>query len=307
MSVTTGLPMTITNNNYPRGSEWRIWDLHIHSPASFFWEGEKFNGNQDHDAMLVDQMIEALNQSDVSVFSLMDYWTFDGWFKLQERLTQAGAPKLEKTVFPGIELRLSAPMRGRLNAHVIFSNEINQQYLKDFLSTLRLEFIDKPLSNNSLREYARYVGEDHLISHGYSKQKVDTDDDIALEVGYKIAELKVESYVKAISEIPDGLGLGYMPFTTNDGLSQIERNKHYAYALSLFQNSPIFETRDKDTWAAFAGVETEGNKGFIENFQKALNNVPRLAIAGSDAHKFKSKQDSEMSGVSTNVTDLGLG
>lgn len=26
-----------------RGSEWRQWDLHIHSPASFHWEGKKFD------------------------------------------------------------------------------------------------------------------------------------------------------------------------------------------------------------------------------------------------------------------------
>lgn len=24
-----------------KGSEWRKWDLHIHTPASFFWKGSK--------------------------------------------------------------------------------------------------------------------------------------------------------------------------------------------------------------------------------------------------------------------------
>ncbi len=24
-----------------RGSEWRKWDLHIHTPASFYWNGTK--------------------------------------------------------------------------------------------------------------------------------------------------------------------------------------------------------------------------------------------------------------------------
>ena len=28
-------------NSYTRGSEWRKWDLHIHTPASFHWQGGK--------------------------------------------------------------------------------------------------------------------------------------------------------------------------------------------------------------------------------------------------------------------------
>ena len=128
-----------------RGSVWKQWDLHIHTPASFHWNGEKFNGDKAHDDGLVDQMINALNAAEPEVFAIMDYWTFDGWFKLQNRLQESEAPKLRKTVFPGIELRLAAPMKGRLNAHVIFSNEIEKQMLLDFRSTLKVELIDRPL------------------------------------------------------------------------------------------------------------------------------------------------------------------
>ena len=30
------------SNAFERGSEWRQWDLHIHTPASFHWKGAKF-------------------------------------------------------------------------------------------------------------------------------------------------------------------------------------------------------------------------------------------------------------------------
>lgn len=105
-------------SKYPRGSEWRQWDLHIHSPASFYWAGTRFQGNgtNDHDVAIVDQMIGALNAAQPAVFALMDYWGFEGWFALKRRLAQSGAPRLEKTVFPGIELRLCAPMSARLSA-----------------------------------------------------------------------------------------------------------------------------------------------------------------------------------------------
>lgn len=51
-------------------------------------------------------------------------------------------------------------------------------------------------------------------------------------------------------------------------------------------SSPIFETRRQDRWAAFTGVETDDNKEWLEAFQSALDNIPRLAVAGSDAHSF---------------------
>ena len=126
----------MASSKYPLGSEWRKWDLHIHTPASFHWNGPRFNSNPyaPENASLVDEMILAMNAAEPAVFAIMDYWTFDGWFALKHRLKQADAPKLEKTVFPGIELRLMAPMRGRLNAHVLFSDKIPDQELIDFKS-----------------------------------------------------------------------------------------------------------------------------------------------------------------------------
>ena len=232
-------------------------------------------------------MIVALNDAEPVVFALMDYWHFDGWFSLKKRLGEVGAPTLNKTVFPGIELRLAAPMQGRLNAHVLFADHINDQYLQDFLSALKLELVNQPLSRNGLIEYARYVNEDKLKIHGYKKTDVTKDDDLALKAGCNIAEINCDSYKKAIQSLPKDLAVGFMPFSTYDGLDQIRRNEHYAYTLGLFESSPIFETRKYDEWAAFVGMETEGNKSWFPGFQAALRGTPRLAVSGSDAHRFK--------------------
>ena len=274
--------------NFPRGSEWRKWDLHVHSPASFFWRGPRFQegGVGVHDIAIIDQMIAALNASEPSVFALMDYWNFDGWFALKRRLAQQGAPPLYKTVFPGIELRLCAPMAGRLNAHAVFSDKIEDQHLRDFLSKLTLELVDLPLSANGLVSYARHVTTDLLAKHGFKKAEIDSDNGKALEAGYQIAELKADSYKTAIKAVPKGLAIAFMPFTTNDGLGDVDVMKHYAYAMSLFESSMIFEARDEPTWNAFVGRKTEGNSRFFEAFQEALCSVPRLPVSGSDAHQF---------------------
>ena len=273
---------------YERGSEWRQWDLHIHTPASFYWTGQSFDSdpNSPLNATLVDEMIAALNAAEPTVFALMDYWTFDGWFALKKRLAEPEAPKLTKTVFPGIELRLVAPMDGRLNAHVIFSDAVEDQILRDFKSGLSIELISRPLSDDALITLARQVGSDKLDHHGFKKNDVDTDNAKALLAGSTIAEINCDSYKKAIASVSSELVVGFMPFTTNDGLAEIKWQEHYAYCLGLFNSSPIFETRDLDTWAAFVGQRTDANSEWFDNFQKALGGIPRLAVSGSDAHRF---------------------
>lgn len=276
----------MASEKFPKGSEWRQWDMHIHTPASFHWKGEKFGESAAKNAALVDAMISAANKAEPAAFAIQDYFTFDGWFELKKRLEEAGAPALSKTIFPGIELRLSAPMDGRLNAHVIFSDRIDDQYLRDFLARLRLELTDQPLSQHALIQYAKGANTDKLKHHGFDKAKVTADDAYALRAGYEIAEINVKSYQEAVRGVPQGLAVGFMPFSTNDGLEAVKWAEHYAYALSLFSTSPIFETRDVAKWAAFAGIETAANKPYFASFQEALKKTPRLAVSGSDAHMF---------------------
>ena len=280
--------MTKASNNWPRGAEWRQWDLHIHTPASFHWTGAKFDSAIDSEVntKLVDEMILALNAAKPAVFALMDYWTFEGWFALKRRLSQQGAPVLLKKVFPGIELRLMAPMLGRLNAHVLFSDAVEDQILKDFKSALHVELVSRPLSDDALVALARMVGEDKLKGHGFNTVDVAADFAKALRAGSTIAEINCDSYKTAIGKVPSGQAIGFMPFNTSDGLAEIKWYEHYSYCLGLFKSSPIFETRDLDTWGAFVGERTPGNSRWIDNFQRALDGIPRLAISGSDAHCF---------------------
>lgn len=275
-------------NKFERGSEWRQWDLHIHTPASFHWRGAKFdvNPNSAVNRSLVDEMIEAMNNAQPAVFALMDYWTFDGWFALQRRLKEADSPKLHKTVFPGIELRLMAPMstpNGRLNAHVLFSDKTPDQTLNDFKANLRLAISGRPLSDTALVWLAQEMSEDKLKLHSFNKADM-ADESKAFLAGASIAEITAESYREAIRQVPENMAIGFMPYDTSDGLKDVKWHAHYAYFISLFAASPIFESRNLELRACFVGEETEKNKEFLKKFQEGLGNVPRLVVSGSDAH-----------------------
>ena len=75
----------ITKRDISRGAIWRQWDLHVHTPASFHWSGDRFDVDLSSakSKKLVDEMIEAMNKAEPAVFAIMDYWTFDGWLALK--------------------------------------------------------------------------------------------------------------------------------------------------------------------------------------------------------------------------------
>lgn len=269
---------------FAKGSEWRQWDLHIHTPASYEWRNEKFNGDKEHDDKLIDEMIRHLNDAEPAVFALMDYFTFDGWFKLQKRLNETGAPKLYKKVFPGIELRICAP-KIRLNVHAIFSDKVRDQDLKDFLAEQEIEENNKRLSPDNLIHYIRHTGTDLLSKHHIDPSRLEHDDAYALEKACSLASLKRENFISSIEKFDDCIA--FMPWDTYNGLSEINLLEHYTFVMSLFKSSTIMESRNKDYRDLFLLKKTSKNQKFFDVFQKAVDYTPRLVVAGSDAHSFK--------------------
>jgi hypothetical protein len=133
--------------NDPRGSVWRKRDLHVHISVSFHWkEGTGFTKktSEERDKIL-DQLIDKVVQSDVAVFGIMDYWTFDGYLAIRDRLA-ARKLTIPKAIFPGMELRIEAPVDFRLNIQVVLSDSLTKQQLQDFKAALRIGAIDRALT-----------------------------------------------------------------------------------------------------------------------------------------------------------------
>ena len=58
------------NKNYPKGSEWRKWDLHVHTPASIY---HRYGPNTDETWENFMKDIENLS-SEFSVLGINDYF-----------------------------------------------------------------------------------------------------------------------------------------------------------------------------------------------------------------------------------------
>ena len=101
--------------SYPRGSEWRRWDLHAHSPASYGGKYEEF--------------VKNIQKCEAEVIGINDYFTIDGYENILKLDTG------DKIIFPVIEFRMCNMVLdkndprlksgAKINFHIIFNNDIN--------------------------------------------------------------------------------------------------------------------------------------------------------------------------------------
>lgn len=151
--------------DYPRGSEWRKWDLHVHTPISY---ENHFSGWDTYIKKLKEKAIE----HGVEVVGINDYFSVDGYEKLLdecEEETKNTNPciKLDNGkilyLFPVVELRLENFTRDNeaVNIHVVFSPDI-------LPSTVRSSFLEKlKIKYQSCNLNCK---EDDLVKIGYAEE-----------------------------------------------------------------------------------------------------------------------------------------
>jgi len=118
-----------------RGSEWRKWDLHMHSPYTFL---NKYSCSDE-------DFVKAIFDSNISCVGLTNYFKFDEKeYELKEKLESNGI-----TTFLNLELRLDYQNKEDdcLDLHIIFSNHVKKEDLQKFLNsmTVNISGTDKKL------------------------------------------------------------------------------------------------------------------------------------------------------------------
>lgn len=115
-----------------RGSDWRKWDLHVHSINTHM---------NNHFENKTKEYFQKIEKSDVSVFAITDYFTVDDQYETIKKFKSL-YPKSEKVFFINVEFRLdtnvSSEPGGHVNVHIIFDNKIPEIKVKEFISSLEL-------------------------------------------------------------------------------------------------------------------------------------------------------------------------
>ncbi|MBK7259527.1 MAG: hypothetical protein IPI01_17325 [Ignavibacteriae bacterium] len=271
--------------NDPRGSVWRKWDLHVHTPASFHWnEGINIAKRtpEDRDKVL-DELIEKVVASDVAVFGIMDYWTFDGYLAIRARLAARNLT-IPKTIFPGMELRIEAPVDFRLNIQVVLSDALTEQQLQDFKAALRIGAIDRALSNESLIAFARTLDPSKAQVHGFQEADL-KDEQKLIQLGSMTALVTRESLRSAIKQVPPDTCLVILPYDTSMGCrSSIGRSTRTMTTTSCKRRTCSRPANQK-MLTSFTGARRKRTRNSCGNFLKTMGGKPKPAISGSDAHK----------------------
>jgi exonuclease SbcC len=108
---------TQENNKYIRGSEWRKWDLHVHTPETKLNNQYSIPSKQD----IWDLFCEKIEKSDISVFGITDYFSITNYFKFCETFYKK-YPDSKKVFLPNIEFRIDSKNSRdeHIQIHIIF-------------------------------------------------------------------------------------------------------------------------------------------------------------------------------------------
>jgi len=154
--------------NDPRGSIWRKWDLHVHTPCSLQHAYKGTTGEEVWEGFLTD--LENL-PDEFKVLGINDYIFLDGYKRILEDKHKGRLKNIE-LILPVIELRLDKfggtnSSLSRVNWHVIFSNEISPDIIEaQFINHLTTEYQLMPKYGNMGIKWEGLITKDSLIELG---------------------------------------------------------------------------------------------------------------------------------------------
>lgn len=214
--------MNIESN---RGSEWRRWDLHLHTKGTN--KNDQFHASADFDAYCVTMLKKAVDKK-IAAIGITDYFSIDNYAKVIDFIANIDDRQdfdddqkafiKSILILPNVELRmLPVTSTGKLvNIHCIFNPEIVSSLDNDFFGSI--EFYDGSRSHK--------MNKAGLVSLGKSLDASLSDDVVAYKKG-------VENFVVNQSKLQSLLLEPHFADNTivvvsnsrNDGASGFQ--KHY--------------------------------------------------------------------------------
>ena len=163
--------------NDKRGSNWRRWDLHIHTPETIKndqYAGETITERWDNFYKHISDYIGDGSDpmKNIAVLGITDYYSIDNYLKV---IRENRIPDTVKMILPNVEMRLELTGKETpINIHFIFDPD------PDFINSLNDRFFSKLTFSYSGSNYSATKNE--LIRFGKSIDK-DLDDSNAYKKG----------------------------------------------------------------------------------------------------------------------------
>jgi len=297
--------MTDDINNkvlYPRGSEWRRWDLHIHSPLSGLNNQYPKNSDGSPDW---NRFVDELEKIEgVSVIGITDYFFMDGYKKVQEYKAQGKLNNFD-LILPNIELRLDTfvvkDKSKDINFHVIFSNQLENELIeKEFIEALDIQVSGSVSGLEGKRQLNKKTILDigKLIKKQNPTFKSDSDE----EAAFKNISVSLGQIQELLRK--DLFKNNYLLVLSGGEWSDIDWKQAYLTKKNFLQTAHILETGSSGTIAWALGKKDLSKENFIKEF-----GALKPCIYGSDAHrldKICKSEDNKLCWIKADPTFKGL-
>uniref|UniRef100_Q3AQ59 Putative ATPase involved in DNA repair n=1 Tax=Chlorobium chlorochromatii (strain CaD3) TaxID=340177 RepID=Q3AQ59_CHLCH len=239
-----------TYNRFSRGSEWRIWDLHIHTPGTK--KNDQFTGATLDEKW--QNYVASINSSteEISVIGITDYFSIENYFKFKHLVANGEITKNFDLIIPNLELRV-LPVTGSstpINLHCLFNPSIDSEIESRFLA--KLQFNNSGSNYSATKSELIRFGRDHLNNQGLDQESaykkgveqfvVSLD---ALGLIFKNDPTLRENTIVVVSNrSTDGVtgAIKHEDFFINKGESQLDATRRSLYQFS----DAIFSSNDKD-------------------------------------------------------------
>lgn len=266
-----------TNFEYPKGSEWRKWDLHVHSPLSALNNGYPKQSDDCPDWEAFVGRLEKIKE--LSVLGITDYFSIAGYKQLLE-FRKKGRLKDLDLILPNIELRLDTFVVNNkskdINFHIIFSEKVAPEDIeKEFIGALDIQVNgstsglsgNRKLNERTLVELGKKIKRDH------AHFKADTD----LAAALKNVTVSLTEVQKLLSK--DLFKDKFLLVLAGGEWCDIDWNQAYLTKKNILQSAHILDTGSLDTIDWALGRKDLSKEEFIKEFGRL-----KPCIHGSDAH-----------------------
>lgn len=262
---------------FARGSEWRRWDLHIHTPESF-----------QHDYSSWDVYLNELESiRDVSVIGITDYFTIDGYKKVLEHQKNGKLNNFD-LILPNIEFRLnifipkksSGEHQKRFNFHVLFSDKVSVEDIEEqFLQTLDIIVEGDPIADKGTLKLTRRSIEG--VGQSVKKYQKSVEGKSNYFAGCKNITVNLKDILDSLQKrCFDGKYAIILPVENWDKISW--EGQDYLTRKTLLQTSHIVFCGQKPTIDWCLGKGNLSVKQFEDEF-----GCLKPSLHGSDAHKIE--------------------
>lgn len=276
--------------NDPKGSIWRKWDLHVHTPYSHLNNG--FGDNFD---TYVQRLFKKAIAKDVHVIGITDYFTIEGYKKirteyienpnkLKELFTANEIEKIKAIlILPNIEFRLDKLVNGnRINYHVLFSEDVSIDTIEeDFLFELDFVYEGNPQTDDEKWKLkSRNI---EALGKKLKKEHEGFDGRGDMHVGMTCAVVDDKQVTKLLSNKKSKFAGKYLLFVPSDeDLSEISWNgQGHNVRKVLIQKADGLFASNPNTIKWGLGLFNESVEDYINEFRSI-----KPSIWGSDAHNF---------------------